>query len=83
VAVSIGQDAAKQQNHCPNDTFSIITTNNNNKKNSNNTDDNHKMPSWTLELNSIQEELDAVELEISSRAQTLLDLHEELLDLEE
>jgi hypothetical protein len=90
VAVSIGQDTAKQQNHRgPNNDTSIIHNNNknNNKNNnnnkSNNHDDNPKVLSWNFEQNSIQQELKAVELEISNHAQTLLDLHEELLDLEE
>jgi hypothetical protein len=49
-----------------------------------NNNNNNKMLSWTEEeRNSMQEELDAVELEITSHATKLLKLHEELLDLEE
>jgi hypothetical protein len=50
--------------------------------NDTNNNNNNNRVSWMKERNSVQQELDAVELEISSHATKLLDLHEELLNLE-
>jgi hypothetical protein len=78
--VAVSQELVSTQqpsNHSkgPHDT-SIINNNSNNNK--------MVLLSWTdEERNTMQQELDAVELKISSHATALLNLHEELLDLEE